>query len=183
MVVSLLMTEIQRRRTLTREKRPTDGRGSVQVARRNRELRGPITVLVADDHALVHRALSVVLRATESSDLKLLDEQAWTAQEAIVKAADLKPRVVVFDLLMPQGACSTFDAIRVISRKNAVLVYSALEDAQAAATAIRAGALGFLTKGGKGADLGLLRSRSSSGSRRSKIKGPWARARQMRASG
>jgi DNA-binding NarL/FixJ family response regulator len=93
------------------------------------------------------------LRTTESSDLKLLEGRAWTAQEAIVQAADLKPRVVVFDLLMPQGACSTFDAIRVISRKSVVLVYSALEDAQVAATAIRAGALGFLTKGGKGADL------------------------------
>src|SRR5579884_3714460 len=58
----------------------------------------PITVLLADDHSLVRRGFRRLLEDDES--LKVVGE-ASTGVEAIRMAQELKPKVVVMDLSMP----------------------------------------------------------------------------------
>ncbi len=62
-------------------------------------MKGPIRVLIADDHAIVRKGLTVLL-ATER-DIKVVGE-AQDGLEAVEKAGSLKPDVVLMDLVMPR---------------------------------------------------------------------------------
>ena len=58
-----------------------------------------ITVLLADDHALVRRGFRKIL---EDDEFIRVVGEASNGVEAIQKAQDLKPKVVVMDLSMPE---------------------------------------------------------------------------------
>jgi DNA-binding NarL/FixJ family response regulator len=60
--------------------------------------RGPITVLVVDDHAGFRYALESLIRS--AGDLVLLGS-ARGGEEAVLLTSALRPRVVVMDLAMP----------------------------------------------------------------------------------
>ena len=59
----------------------------------------PIRVLVVDDHALFRRGLEIVLAAEE--DIQVVGE-AGDGAEAVDKAADLLPDIVLMDVRMPR---------------------------------------------------------------------------------
>ena len=59
----------------------------------------PIRVLVVDDHALFRRGLEMVL--AQESDIEVVGE-AGDGAEAVEKAADLLPDVVLMDVRMPR---------------------------------------------------------------------------------
>ena len=59
----------------------------------------PIRVLVVDDHALFRRGLEIVLAAEE--DIQVVGE-AGDGAEAVDKAADLLPDIVLMDVRMPK---------------------------------------------------------------------------------
>ena len=65
-----------------------------------------ITILIADDHAVVRTGLAALL-ATES-DFDVVG-QARNGEEAVREAKRLKPDVVLMDLVMPKtsGAAAT----------------------------------------------------------------------------
>jgi len=63
----------------------------------------PIRVLVVDDHALFRRGLEIVLAAEE--DIQVVGE-AGDGAEAVDKAADLLPDIVLMDVRMPSAAVS-----------------------------------------------------------------------------
>ena len=60
-----------------------------------------ITILIADDHAVVRTGLAALL-ATES-DFDVVG-QARNGEEAVREAKRLKPDVVLMDLVMPKRA-------------------------------------------------------------------------------
>ena len=62
-------------------------------------MKGSIRVLIADDHGIVRKGLTVLL-ATEK-DIKVVGE-AQDGVEAVEKAGSLKPDVVLMDLVMPR---------------------------------------------------------------------------------
>jgi DNA-binding NarL/FixJ family response regulator len=105
--------------------------------------KGPIRVLIADDHPVFRRCL---LRALEPTPDLAFVAQAATADEAVAQAARTKPDVVLFDLWMPSESGSVEDAIRQLSLSTNVLVFTGVDKADSAAEAIRAGAGGYLTK-------------------------------------
>jgi len=103
-----------------------------------------IRVLIADDHDLVGRGISVMLSETEDIDVVGLVADGRAAVEA---TAELKPDVILMDLLMP--VMSGVDAIRKIlgsASPARILAFSGVGDEARTVAAIRAGALGFISK-------------------------------------
>jgi DNA-binding NarL/FixJ family response regulator len=59
----------------------------------------PIRVLIVDDHALFRRGLEMVL--ADEDDIEVVGE-GGDGQEAVEKAGDLLPEVVLMDVRMPR---------------------------------------------------------------------------------
>ena len=72
-----------------------------------------ITVLLADDHALVREALGSWLRA--AGDIKVIGE-VGSADEAVAIAVREKPDIVLIDIDMP--GLLAFDAVRTIRTRS-----------------------------------------------------------------
>jgi DNA-binding NarL/FixJ family response regulator len=104
----------------------------------------PIRTLIVDDHALFRRGLEIVL-VTEP-DIEVVG-QAGDGAEAIEKAGESAPDVVLMDVRMPRSsgieACRTIKAV-VPSAKIIILTMS--DEEEDLFEAIRAGASGYLLK-------------------------------------
>jgi DNA-binding NarL/FixJ family response regulator len=103
-----------------------------------------IRVLVADDQAVVRQG--VVLLLSTSADIEVAGE-ASDGQEALRLALDLKPDVALVDLRMPglDGAQVT-ERIVTAGTGTRVLILTTYADDDAVLPALRAGAVGYLTK-------------------------------------
>jgi two-component system, NarL family, invasion response regulator UvrY len=104
----------------------------------------PARLLLADDHAIVRAGYRHLL---ERQDRFVVVAEAATADEAYAMFRQHRPDVVVTDLAMP-GA-SGVEAIRRILSADAaarVLVFSMHVSPDVALAALRAGALGYITK-------------------------------------
>ncbi|MFB3097662.1 MAG: response regulator [Dehalococcoidia bacterium] len=110
-----------------------------------------IRVLIADDHPLIREGLRGLLAA--EPDLELVGEAA-DGSEAVEKTDQLRPDVIVLDLLMPVK--SGIEAIIEIKEKDPVariLVLTSFADDEQLFPALRAGALGYLLKDSSPQDL------------------------------
>jgi NarL family two-component system response regulator LiaR len=107
-------------------------------------MKGPIRVLIVDDHGIVRKGLNVLL-ATEK-DIKVVGE-AQDGLEAVEKAGSLKPDVVLMDLVMPK--MDGIEATRKITEANPkakILVLTSFAADDKVFPAVKAGALGYLLK-------------------------------------
>jgi two-component system response regulator NreC len=103
-----------------------------------------ITVVLADDHAVVRKGLRLLLDAEPG--LRVVAE-AGTVPDALRMALAHRPTVLVLDLNMPGG--SSLEAIPVLRRdaeQTAVVVLTMQNDPSFARQALQAGALGFVLK-------------------------------------
>jgi two-component system, NarL family, response regulator NreC len=101
-----------------------------------------ITVVIADDHAVVRKGLRLLLDAEPG--LRVVAE-AGTVPDAIRMAKAHRPRVIVLDLNMPGG--SSLEAIpEIAGETTAVVVLTMQDDPSFARQALQAGASGFVLK-------------------------------------
>ena len=103
-----------------------------------------ITVVLADDHAVVRKGLRLLLEAEPG--LHVVAE-AGTVPDALRMARAHRPSVLVLDLNMPGG--SSLEAIPTIldETENTVIVVLTMQNDPAfARQALQAGALGFVLK-------------------------------------
>jgi DNA-binding NarL/FixJ family response regulator len=108
-------------------------------------------VLVVDDHPLFRDGLRVLLASAEGL---IWVGEATNGDEAVQRAADLQPDVVLMDLQMP--GMSGIEATRRIlaaSPHVRVLVVTMFEDDQSVFAALRAGARGYVLKGARHAEM------------------------------
>jgi two-component system, NarL family, response regulator NreC len=105
----------------------------------------PITIVLADDHAVVRSGLRMVL--DRESGMEVVSE-AGDAETAVRTVLGHKPRVLVLDLNMP-GELTSLEAIpRIaeVSPDTRVVVLTMQEDPEFARQALRAGASGYVLK-------------------------------------
>ena len=104
--------------------------------------------MIVDDHSVVRHGLQMFLGL--DSELELVAEAADGA-EALRLARELKPDVILMDLLMPvmDGVAATAAIRRELPDTEVIALTSVLED-QAIFRAIRAGAIGYLLKDTEG---------------------------------
>ncbi len=110
-----------------------------------------ITVLLADDHSLVRRGFRRILEDEEG--MQVVGE-ASNGVEAIRNAYELKPKVVVMDLSMPElyGVQATKEIVKHLPGTE-VLILSMHSDDNYVRNALDAGAKGYLLKSGIDVDL------------------------------
>jgi DNA-binding NarL/FixJ family response regulator len=104
----------------------------------------PITLLIVDDHPVVRDGLRGMFESAEG--FTVLGEAA-NGTEAVTRAAELDPDVVLMDLRMPGG--NGVDAIKELTRRGArarVLVLTTYDTDSDTLPAIEAGATGYLLK-------------------------------------
>jgi len=103
-----------------------------------------IRVLVVDDHAMVRRGLATFLKVFD--DLELAGEAA-SGQAAVQLCVQLKPDVVLMDMVMPDmdGASAT----RLVRRQSEliqVIALTSFSEEILVQSALQAGAIGYLLK-------------------------------------
>ncbi len=110
-----------------------------------------ITVLIADDHAVVHEGTRQILE--QEPDIEVLAEAA-DGEEAVRLAGAAHPDVVIMDVSMPRvDGISATKQIKTLYPKIAVLVLSAYDDDQFVFSLLEAGAAGYLLKSVRGQEL------------------------------
>ena len=103
-----------------------------------------IRILIADDHAVVRRGLRSILQIEK--DFQIVGE-ASNGTEAVKMARDLKPNVVIMDLIMPETSGSDATAQILAERpETRILLLTTFGTADDVAKALEAGAAGALMK-------------------------------------
>ena len=100
----------------------------------------PRLVLVVDDDDMIRRLLRTVLEADEIEVVEAHDGDA-----ALAALADLKPTVIVLDVMMP-GLDGVEVCRRIDHSKAKVVMLTARDDPELERAATEAGADAFLTK-------------------------------------
>lgn len=101
-----------------------------------------IRVLIADDNAVIRQGLAAVLAS--SGDIEVVGDAA-TGRQAIERAADLEPDVVLLDVRMP--VMDGVAAVGSLARSTKVLMLTHAEEPEIVTSAIRNGAVGYLVHG------------------------------------
>lgn len=111
----------------------------------------PIRVLICDDHDAFRQGLRTML-ATESI-LQVIGE-AIDGQQAIIQAAELQPDVILMDLQMPRlNGLEATRRIVTAAPHMRILVLTMSDDTATVFHALQAGALGYILKGARKADI------------------------------
>jgi DNA-binding NarL/FixJ family response regulator len=104
----------------------------------------PIRTMIVDDHALFRRGLEMVLQG--EADIELVG-QASDGAEAVEKAAESLPDIVLMDIRMPRSngieACR---AMKEAAPSAKIVILTISDEEEDLFEAIRAGASGYLLK-------------------------------------
>ncbi len=110
-----------------------------------------IRILIADDHSVVRQGLRMFLGL--DPDLEVIGE-ARDGAEALLRAHELHPDVVLIDLLMPvMDGIAAIGAIRRELPDIEVIALTSVLDDSSVIGAVRAGAIGYLLKDTEADDL------------------------------
>ncbi len=111
----------------------------------------PLRILIADDHDLMRRGIKTLLESHAGWEVC---GEATTGGEALTKAQELKPDVVVLDISMPEiNGPEVARRIRKESPNTEILVLSVYYSDQLIREIIEAGAHGYVLKSDSDHDL------------------------------
>jgi DNA-binding NarL/FixJ family response regulator len=112
-----------------------------------------LRILLADDHPVFRSGLRLLLAAEADGAAEVVGE-ATNGAEAVERARELQPDVVVMDLQMPElNGIEATARIVAESPHIGVLVLTMFEDDDSVFAAMRAGARGYLLKGADQAEI------------------------------
>lgn len=104
----------------------------------------PVRILIVDDHAVLRKAVRRLLES--SSEFEVCGE-AEDGPQAIKKAAELKPGVVILDIVMPM--MNGFEAarkIKEVSPHSQIVILSSYKDKQLIEESRNVGAVCYVPK-------------------------------------
>ena len=104
----------------------------------------PIRVLLADDHTLFRKGIRTLLE--QMPDIEIVGEAA-DGGEAVSRAEELVPDVILMDIKMPE--ISGIEATRCILQENphiGVILVTMFDDPESVFSGMRAGARGYVLK-------------------------------------
>lgn len=105
---------------------------------------GNLRIMIADDHDLMRRGLKTLLETQPGWEICA---EATKGREAIAKAENLRPDVVIIDICMPElNGIEASRQIRKVSPRTEVLVLSVHHSEHLIREALDAGARGFVVK-------------------------------------
>jgi two-component system response regulator NreC len=111
----------------------------------------PVRLLIVDDHALVREGLASLIHAQPDMDVV---GQAGSMREAISMARELQPDLILMDFTLPDGTGD--EATRVILAAlpaTKIVFLTVHDDDERLFAAISSGAVGYLLKSVRSADL------------------------------
>ena len=104
----------------------------------------PIRAMIVDDHALFRRGLEMVLE--EEADIEIVG-QASDGSEAVEKAGESLPDVVLMDIRMPRSSgIEACRAMKEVAPSAKIVMLTISDEEEDLFEAIRAGASGYLLK-------------------------------------
>ena len=108
-------------------------------------------ILIADDHPLLREAICQVF--SNQKDMEIIG-QANNGEEAIKLTSQLKPDILVMDIMMPKAdGLEASRQIKKIAPNTAILILTAYDDDNYVLGLLEAGATGYLMKSARGQDL------------------------------
>jgi two-component system invasion response regulator UvrY len=110
-----------------------------------------IRLVIADDHELIREGIKKIVR--HSADLKIVGEAA-DLKQALALIAQVRPDVVVLDISLPD--CDGLDGLAELRRhfpSLRVVMLSMHPEERYALAALRAGALGYVSKAAASVEL------------------------------
>lgn len=103
-----------------------------------------IRILIAEDHLMVRAGIRALLE--RSKDMTVIGEAA-NGQEALDLASQLKPNVLLMDIMMPRlNGIQAAERIRQLKLPTHVLLFSMYADVGLVRQALQSGALGYVLK-------------------------------------
>lgn len=110
-----------------------------------------IKIVIADDHPIIRTGITHIIN--EQTDMKVI-AKAEDGVEAVEKALDLEPDIVIMDIYMPHkdGLTATKEIIHNNDSIKVIILTTENKD-NLSLSAIEAGALGFLLKSDSDEDL------------------------------
>jgi DNA-binding NarL/FixJ family response regulator len=110
-----------------------------------------VSVVIADDQSAVREGLVLLLGTLDGI---VVAGQAASGEDAVALVAELSPRVVLMDLNMPGcGGVAATQQITTAYPGTKVVVLTTYADDESIIGALRAGALGYLTKDASRAEI------------------------------
>ncbi len=110
-----------------------------------------IRILIADDHAVLREGMRDLLE--RQKDFEVVGE-AGDGEEAVKLATELKPDVIVMDIVMPKlNGIEATTLIKQASPSSAVLILTAYSDIRYILGLLEAGACGYLLKSARGSEV------------------------------
>jgi DNA-binding NarL/FixJ family response regulator len=123
---------------------PSKKSGSAPKKKGSRGAREPLRVLIADDHALFRQGLKMNL--SSEPDLDVVGE-AHDGQQAVDRAVELMPDVVLMDVRMPRrSGIEATQRIKEALPHVKILVLTISDEEEDLYESIKAGASGYLLK-------------------------------------
>jgi DNA-binding NarL/FixJ family response regulator len=120
-----------------------------------------VRVLICDDHTLIRAGLR---RLVESFDGIEVVAEAASADEAVIRAGQSLPDVVLLDLSMPRrSGFEALDELRRTCPEAAVVIMSMHDDASHVREALTRGAVGFVVKEAAPAELEIALRAAAAG--------------------
>ncbi|WP_276357999.1 response regulator transcription factor [Cohnella caldifontis] len=104
-----------------------------------------VRILVVDDHAVVRSGLMMLLDGKHGMSVA---GEAADGDEALAKAAELRPDVILMDLSMPHGkdGLTATPELKKLLPDTAILILTMHDDEEYLFRAIHAGASGYILK-------------------------------------
>ena len=110
-----------------------------------------VRILIADDHDLMRRGVRTLLEPHPGWEIC---GEATTGREAVAKAEQLKPNIVILDISMPDlNGVDAAKRIKKVSPDTEVLIFSAHYSDQLIREILEAGVRGYIVKSDSDRDL------------------------------